>query len=237
MGPAAAACSARMSGDERKLSILMASLPLFAKKGFEGTTTKEIAEAAGISEALMYRHFKGKEELYVEIQALICSQKDNIMRQFEAMPLSCDTLALLVFFNIQVVNEAFEGDLIRESIPRLFLMSLLEDGRFVQTFYQAKFECLIPIIEKQLQYCKREGVLNATSNLNAKEVLFFTHHVATGIRFGRLPGDIYDYGVDQKDCLRDAFRFAIRGIGFREDYLQKLNHDALLERYEGMFSA
>jgi TetR/AcrR family transcriptional regulator len=34
---------------------------LFSKKGFRGTTTKEIAQAAGVSEAIIFRHFETKE--------------------------------------------------------------------------------------------------------------------------------------------------------------------------------
>lgn len=40
---------------------------LFASRGFRGTTTKEIAQAAGVSEAIIFRHFATKEELYTAI--------------------------------------------------------------------------------------------------------------------------------------------------------------------------
>jgi AcrR family transcriptional regulator len=44
--------------------ILETAIDLFAKKGFNGTTTKEIAEAAGVNESLIFRHFSTKKELY-----------------------------------------------------------------------------------------------------------------------------------------------------------------------------
>ncbi len=37
---------------------------LFSEQGFDGTTTREIAEAAGVNEAIIFRHFGSKEELY-----------------------------------------------------------------------------------------------------------------------------------------------------------------------------
>lgn len=40
---------------------------LFSERGFRGTTTKEIAQAAGVSEAIIFRHFTTKEELYTAI--------------------------------------------------------------------------------------------------------------------------------------------------------------------------
>ena len=44
--------------------ILETSIKLFAEKGFNGTTTKEIAEMADVNEALIFRHFSTKRELY-----------------------------------------------------------------------------------------------------------------------------------------------------------------------------
>ena len=56
-----------MTGDKRRLQILKAAVRLFSKNGFRGTTTKKIAKAAGISEAMVFRHFANKEELYSAI--------------------------------------------------------------------------------------------------------------------------------------------------------------------------
>ena len=58
---------ARMRGDERRDQILATAVNLFARNGFRGTTTKEIARAAGVSEAMVFRHFATKEALYVAI--------------------------------------------------------------------------------------------------------------------------------------------------------------------------
>lgn len=57
----------RMSGDERREQILNAAVELFSQHGFKGTTTKQIAAAAGVSEAMVFRHFATKEELYAAI--------------------------------------------------------------------------------------------------------------------------------------------------------------------------
>jgi len=54
----------RMSGDERRSQILQVAIGLFSEKGFSGTTTKEIARVAGVSEAMVFRHFATKSELY-----------------------------------------------------------------------------------------------------------------------------------------------------------------------------
>ncbi|HEX8176265.1 MAG TPA: TetR/AcrR family transcriptional regulator [Pyrinomonadaceae bacterium] len=63
--PAApAAATARLSAEERRREIVRVAVKLFSQRGFRGTTTKEIAQAAGVSEAIIFRHFATKEELY-----------------------------------------------------------------------------------------------------------------------------------------------------------------------------
>ena len=59
----------RLSGKARKLAILADVRPVLAAKGLRGTTSRELAEAAGVSEALLFRHFPSKEDLYAETQA------------------------------------------------------------------------------------------------------------------------------------------------------------------------
>lgn len=56
-----------MTAEDRKLQILRVAVTLFSQKGFGGTTTKEIAQAAGVSEAMVFRHYATKQELYSAI--------------------------------------------------------------------------------------------------------------------------------------------------------------------------
>jgi AcrR family transcriptional regulator len=58
---------ARMSGEARRMEIVRVAMRLFSQHGFRGTTTKEIAQGAGVSEAIIFRHFATKQELYSAI--------------------------------------------------------------------------------------------------------------------------------------------------------------------------
>ena len=60
----------RLDAEERRAAIIEAALPLFARKGFSGVLTKELAQAAGVSEALLYKHFPSKQAIYEGILAL-----------------------------------------------------------------------------------------------------------------------------------------------------------------------
>jgi TetR/AcrR family transcriptional regulator len=56
-----------MPGEERRKQLIEVAIDLFSKKGFGGTTTREIAAAAGVTEAIIFRHFATKQDLYTAI--------------------------------------------------------------------------------------------------------------------------------------------------------------------------
>jgi TetR/AcrR family transcriptional regulator len=74
----------RMPGEDRRRQLLRVAVESFARNGFSGTKTKDIAAAAGVSEAILFRHFASKEDLY----HAILDEKEATMgggRWFEEM--------------------------------------------------------------------------------------------------------------------------------------------------------
>src|SRR3954453_16781360 len=57
----------RMTGRERREQLLDVGRALFAEKGFDATSTEEIASRAGVSKPVVYEHFGGKEGLYAVV--------------------------------------------------------------------------------------------------------------------------------------------------------------------------
>lgn len=57
----------RMTAAERRAAIVEAAIERFARHGFRGTTTRELAAAAGVSEPVLYQHFATKRDLYTAI--------------------------------------------------------------------------------------------------------------------------------------------------------------------------
>ncbi len=53
--------------EQRRQDILEASLRIFAKKGYNGSTTAEIARAAGVAEGTIFRHFATKKDLLIAV--------------------------------------------------------------------------------------------------------------------------------------------------------------------------
>lgn len=56
--------SSQKSGDSTRKHLLAAGLGLLAEKGYQGSTAREIARVAGVTEVTLYRHFRSKDELF-----------------------------------------------------------------------------------------------------------------------------------------------------------------------------
>src|SRR5262245_12522423 len=70
----------RLTAKDRRQQILEVAFGLFARKGYEGATTREIAEKAGINEALLFRHFSSKENLYWTMIEEVCQPRGRRQR-------------------------------------------------------------------------------------------------------------------------------------------------------------
>ncbi len=58
---------ARTEGTDSRREILRVAEEIFARKGYIGTSTREIAEAAGVTKGLLFYHFQSKQRLYLTV--------------------------------------------------------------------------------------------------------------------------------------------------------------------------
>src|SRR5215471_14356234 len=87
----------RLTAAGRRDQIIRVATRLFARQGFQGTTTKEIAHRAGVTEALIFRHFATKEDLYwAVIQSKIrgvSSPRERLKQNLAASGTDAEVLA------------------------------------------------------------------------------------------------------------------------------------------------
>src|ERR1700730_11890610 len=89
----------KLSSEERRAAIIKAVRRVFAEKGFDGTTTRELADAAGVSEGLLFKHFPNKEALFSAMQLSCCNEQDHErFERLQALQPSASTLVQLVHF-------------------------------------------------------------------------------------------------------------------------------------------
>ena len=149
---------ARMAGEERRLQILAVAVSLFSNRGFRGTTTKEIAHAAGVSEAMVFRHFATKEELY----AAILDHKACVGGEaFEPETIAADAIARK---DDRAVFEALALEALNHhehdpEFQRLLLYSALEKHELADMFFDQFVRRVYKFLGGYIRERQREGAL------------------------------------------------------------------------------
>jgi AcrR family transcriptional regulator len=206
----------RLDSDERRRAIVMAAVPLFARNGFAGTTTRELAAAAGVSEALLFKHFPSKQSLYREILALGC-EGDPALERLATMTPCTETLARIVRFMVRrfVLGDEIERDELDAKL-RLALHSALEDGAYVRELYATVDDRVVPLFAASLAAAEAAGDVRAVEG-SAANRFWFAQHVAAMMAYAFLPPDgSMPYRGSLDDIVGEAGDFILRGLGMRE---------------------
>lgn len=133
----------RHTFEEREAIIVAAATNLFSKHGFEGTTTKMIAKEASVNEALIFRHFPKKEDLYTAIvHQKLDEWTQHVSSKFSST-LSLDLEEALYEIARLMVDENKKDP----SLLRMMLFSALENHELSQMFFQQRLP-LIEFLEK-----------------------------------------------------------------------------------------
>lgn len=213
----------RLSARERREKILAASMDLFAEHGLHGVTTRMIADAAAVSEALLYRHFRGKEELFSELQRWCLKGTMSTAEKIAELEPSTSTLVLAVHFTVnKVMCAGSRADLARMSgLKRMMLTSLTEDGSFARGFLQANFARFIKKFVECIEAAADAGDMVDRPKRPVVRV-WLMHHLGVMASCYLLPAKpVIDYGVDADTLVQEITRFALRGIGLKEEALKR----------------
>lgn len=214
-----------MTSDLRRQLILGAAKRCFARHGYTGTTTKSVAAAAAISEALLFKHFPSKAALYAEILSDECEADPALMELLEREP-STAALVELVRGMVQHFLEIADGP-DQEEAQRLRLMttSHLDDGEFARLLY-AKIETLIgAVFVASLERAVAAGDARPFSG-DPLNLFWFAHHTVMTAALTRLPATPCLVYGKAGDLERQLCEFLLRGIGLNDAAIAShLSHD------------
>lgn len=207
--------STRLPAADRKEAILTAAAPVFARLGRDGATTKEIAKAAGVSEALLYKHFPGKEALYAELESHCVEANAAGGRLLDDATPSTATLVMGVAVLVQAVFPGIGAREPHEDTKRLVTASLLGDGRFAKAFLDRHVKPWVGLFEKSLQAARAVGDVEEGARTGKAEI-WFVHHLANTLHLISLPeGEVVDYGMPREELIESTVRFLLRGLGLK----------------------
>lgn len=162
--------------------ILETSIKLFAEKGFNGTTTKEIAEMADVNEALIFRHFSTKRELYGAIIEKKIDEEPGIELPLETHKDSKDDK--LVF--TAIATRMFEKCGKDSSFIRLLHFSALEGHELSDMFFETYVEYVNMLLCDYIETRVADGAFKKVEPLYASQAFIgmIVNHIIVQELFG-----------------------------------------------------
>lgn len=150
----------KLTAQARKEEIVQAAILLFSEKGFRGTTTKGLAKKAGVSEALLFRHFPDKKSLYQEI--LATKMEERCSELLANLPLSGSVEKVLRRLSLRIVEQHVKDP----SFLRLLLFSALEGHDLSDLFFQRRN---LPLSDFLIRFFQK-GIENEKLKINKPEL-------------------------------------------------------------------
>lgn len=187
-----------------KKKSMKAAIQLFAQKGFNGTSTVDIAEMAGVSQATIFKYFKTKEELLTEI---IMPVIPRIFHEFYPALSKYSKLEEIVAFVVQnrfsfilankvilkiIFQEALINDQLRQNIMNRMMSPDLGNQILGFLDYLKKenpqvnqelttVEMLRIFVGPFLAYCVQRFILEQESVNEEQDLRFIQNHIINGL--------------------------------------------------------
>src|SRR3954453_4855486 len=196
----------RLPASDRRRQLLETALDFFSRKGFEGTTTKEIAAAAGVTEAIIFRHFPSKQALYTAV--LDFRHEAGEIEQWQAewkthMDRNDDEGLIRVI--IERIIDCYRKD---ARLQRVLLFAALEGH---ETGLEHNRQRSYPIFERLCQYVARRQSEGAIRPGNSGAIIAAAAGMAT--HYGMMT-ELFGFQTGATDAqVADAFtRLVMDGI-------------------------
>jgi len=178
-----AGLQARLGATARRQQILGVATAMFARRGFQGTTTREIAQRARVNEALIFRHFPTKEDLYWGVIDAKCRQNSWREQLAQKIRGAKSTRELLV----SLATDLLERD---PTMSRLLWFSALENhrlsGRFFQTYMVRYYRTLAEYLRRRMEageLRKMDPLLASRCFLGMVNYHFYVQEIFGGKRY------------------------------------------------------
>lgn len=159
----------RLTADERRKQILRSAIHVFAESTYHGATTKRISEEAGITEALIYRYFGSKRNLFTEAismtSARLVKGLEETLSRHRDEPL--EALRQCFLFYVHYLEK-------HQDLAKMIFLVLSElDQEDVRRAYLPHQEQALATIGRTLEYWESKGYVTGPVNSQAGAWLYY----------------------------------------------------------------
>lgn len=164
----------------RRVQILDAAARLFAEKGFHRTTTKDIAEAADVSEGTLYNYFENKEDMLLGIMSRLVETQHLTASLIWSIP---DDAREFLYTMLSQSQEFVEQD---GTMLQSVFSEILVDPDLRQQYYQ---ELLLPNFELLEAHLHARRDLGQIRDIDLPLAVRIVIALTTGLFFLEVLGD------------------------------------------------
>jgi AcrR family transcriptional regulator len=210
-----------MSGEDRRTAIIRTARRVFVEKGFYRTTTRELAEAAGVSEALLFKHFPSKEALYSAIQMSCCDEEGSkVIERLQSLEPSTSALVSLVHGLVsRILGEQREEG--KCSFVRLVLRSLMDEGEFARFAIQGAPTHWVRKVNECAEAAKAAGDM-VEGAIPTGLGGWCANQLIAGFMMHFLPAiPVIDYEGSRDELVNQVTWFCLRGLGLTDDAIRR----------------
>lgn len=215
----------RLPFADRTRSIISAAATVFAASGFERATTKQIAEAAKISPALLYEHFPSKEALYRAVLRSLIKDQDRLVATLAVRRPggTADGAAELVtmlhsYFSACIMAKTHELDV---TAHRLLLASLAGDGTYARLLYRRALRKNVNGLSTALDNARANGDLTGEMLAPATAASLIEHVGSMMLSTHLLEKPVAPYADADGELVRKAVYFCGRGLGLSDSAIAR----------------
>lgn len=201
----------RLPGAERRAAIVRAAIELFAKNGFRGTTTRELASAVGVSEPVLYQHFATKSELYTAIVERMLEEVTGVFNSaLEQLRPDATEEEFFTWLGHLILNWYIEGS----GNVRLLLFSALEGHELANIWHEKATTQFLDFVNEFIKRRTEAGSFRSQANMVAARAF-----VGMAAHFGLVCGlfPCQDYGVKREEVVAGFVDIYLNGIRRREN--------------------
>jgi len=151
--------------EDRKQQIISAASIVFAEKGYQRATTREIAETANLSEGLIYSYFESKDHLLLAIlEKLADAGKDEILTDEEDSTIRQDVLKKTL-----QIRHGFLDEL--EPMMRATMGEAINNSHFQEHYMDILVKPALETMEKEINNWVDKGEIKSTDSTAASRFL------------------------------------------------------------------
>jgi AcrR family transcriptional regulator len=176
-----------MKSEERRAAIVQSAIHIFAEKGFRGTTTRELASALGVTEPVLYQHFRTKHDLYSAIIEAKSAEVSGRGAELLKLAKGNDDRAFFTLLG-DLVLERYKND---PELTRLLFFSCLERHELADLFFERQVQQFYKLVSGYIRRRSRAGAFRrANAELAARGLIgMIAYHGLIGFlypgRFGK----------------------------------------------------